>query len=298
LRIWDPQRCIISVAQVCTLTKQTKANWWFLFINSFYKFITKTRLSHFWVLSLAYVSSISAKPGRNPLKGKKRNASFKMLRRHVVLHGDTVEDTVTLELQDCIQRSQFIKMLFQSDICPQQQQCDDDGDGSNSFQEPSSSFPQLDISVSAEGLTTTICELSCIKDYLQHFGPGRSDGRTPSVIVSAPSVIRAPLPGPLRNYISDWEYGFIQGMLVDGDVWQHTRLILVLSLANRLKIDPLVQLLSAWCAEQIGTLSRGKSSIDGAEAVRSFFGLPNEWTAEESKHLEREMEYFDSLNHR
>lgn len=198
-----------------------------------------------------------------------------------MIRGDTPEDSIELKLADCIGRSTFINMLCEADI-----------DGAPSRVEEQDevvNVPPLEVSVAGEGLSTSIDALLPIKSYLENFGSGAA---------VAPSRIRAPLPGELQDYVSPWEMEFINSLLDDEDPWQHDRLLIVLSIANRLGISSLQQLLSAWCAEQIGILSKGKSSMDAAEAVRSFFSLPNEWTSDETHHLEMEMEYFDSLNDR
>lgn len=206
--------------------------------------------------------------------------------QRVVLRGDTAADVIELSLADCIGRSSFIKMLYESS--------QDDGGATD---ETSSSPHALEISVSGEHIVADITLLRAIQTYLTHFGPSAQRSSSEPIVV--PSAIPTPLPGELKNYISTWESSFIQDTLLeDSDPWQHAKLIHVLSVATRLGIEPLQKLLSAWCADRIVLLSKGKSSMDAAEAVRSFFGLPNAWTEEEKGHLEKEMEYFDSLNNR
>ncbi|CUG93196.1 Hypothetical protein, putative [Bodo saltans] len=216
-------------------------------------------------------------------------------RRRVILRGDSDKDFVELQLMDCIGRSKFIKMLYESSA-PEEAM-------TNAISSSSEEqLPPFEVSTTGEHIVTDLPVLHAIQKYLEFYGPSSKlppNERGASVASVAPSVIPTPLPGELRNYISSWELAFINDtLLVDQDPWQNTKLIYVLSVAVRLGIESLQQLLSSWCADQIVTLSKGKSSMEAAEAVRSFFGLPNEWNAEESQNLEKEMEYFDSLNHR
>jgi hypothetical protein len=219
--------------------------------------------------------------------------------QRVIIRGNSAEDFVELQLADCIGRSKFIKMLYETSS-PK----DDESEGGTMTSSNRQSPPPLEVSASGGNVITDLPVLQAVQQYLEHYGTSASkregssssSGAHSSV---APSVIPTPLPGDLRHYVSPWELAFIHDtLLVDGDPWQHTKLIYVLSVAARLGIESLQQLLSSWCADQIVALSKNKSSMEAAEAVRSFFGLPNEWTPEETQHLEKEMEYFDSLNSR
>jgi hypothetical protein len=218
--------------------------------------------------------------------------------RRVIIRGNSAEDFVELQLADCIGRSKFIKMLYETSA-PK----DDESEGGTMTSSTHQSPPPLEVSACSGSIITDLPVLQAVQQYLEYYGTsspkkeGSSSSAAPASV--APSVIPTPLPGDLRHYVSPWELAFINNtLLVDGDPWQNTKLIYVLSVAARLGIESLQQLLSSWCADQIVALSKNKSSMEAAEAVRSFFGLPNEWTPEETQHLEKEMEYFDSLNSR
>ncbi|CAD2220443.1 hypothetical protein AGDE_00775 [Angomonas deanei] len=66
----------------------------------------------------------------------------------------------------------------------------------------------------------------------------------------------------------------------------------LLDIASYLKFDPLVQLTSAYISIRINEIARHAENIMvGAEQVRHFLQMVNEWTEEEMKCLEKEMAY-------
>jgi hypothetical protein len=74
----------------------------------------------------------------------------------------------------------------------------------------------------------------------------------------------------------------------------HEKAIVLTNLAVRLDIESLRDFLCAWCSAQVTMLSEGVNLMDGAERIRSFFNIPNEWTDEEMGHLRLEMEYYET----
>lgn len=146
----------------------------------------------------------------------------------------------------------------------------------------------IDAPLDIEGTNVCVETVGLVKEYMDHFyGPEATE---------KPSVIPKPLPGALDKYISAWELSFInKKLLVDGDVWQHDALVSVVNIAQRLEIADLRDLLAAWCAVQVDALCQGKNMMDAAEHIRNFFSIPNEWSEEDMGHLQREMEYYESL---
>lgn len=125
--------------------------------------------------------------------------------------------------------------------------------------------------------------------YLEHFyGPGREGERT-----KGPSLIPKPKVEPVEYYLDAWERSFLSSLLVGGDVRRHEVLIALLNMADRAGLDPLRDMLLAWVATQVEALSEGNGTMEAAEAIRQFFGIPNEWSDEEMDHLSREMAHYD-----
>lgn len=141
----------------------------------------------------------------------------------------------------------------------------------------------LDVDMSRGGTKHSLAVISAVAKYAAHFGGGEG---------LRPATIPKPLCGSLDRYISDWEKDFIKSLLKEEDNWQHEDLVEVLNVAYRLEFESLRDLLSGWVATQIDELVKDKNMMDGAEAVRNFFNMPNEWDADSMEHLKAEMEFY------
>eukprot|EP00331_Platyophrya_macrostoma_P019913 CAMPEP_0176471952 /NCGR_PEP_ID=MMETSP0127-20121128/41450_1 /TAXON_ID=938130 /ORGANISM="Platyophrya macrostoma, Strain WH" /LENGTH=185 /DNA_ID=CAMNT_0017866721 /DNA_START=23 /DNA_END=580 /DNA_ORIENTATION=- len=121
--------------------------------------------------------------------------------------------------------------------------------------------------------------------YVEHFfGPRR--------VERGPSMIPKPKAEPVECYLDTWEQSFLRSLLTDGDARRHERLIALLNAAEKAGVETLRDMLLAWVATQIEILSEGKGAMEAAEALRQFFGIPNEWSEEDMEHLGREMAHY------
>jgi coenzyme F420-reducing hydrogenase alpha subunit len=139
----------------------------------------------------------------------------------------------------------------------------------------------LDVDISRDGRNYSSAAIQAIAAYVKNFASGR------------PSTIPKPLPGSMDRYINEWERDFIKSLLKDNDVWQHESLVEVLNVAYRLELESLRDLLAGWIAVQIDELVKDKNMLDGAEAIRNFFDMPNEWDAEQMENLRAEMVFYE-----
>lgn len=98
--------------------------------------------------------------------------------------------------------------------------------------------------------------------------------------------IPRPMPRPLTELILPSEMAFMAAAEQRGC---HVQL---LDIAAYLKFDHLLSLCSAYMAARIEEIARAAGSImEGAETIREFLRMHNEWTPEEMEHLRKEMEY-------
>ncbi|ESS65794.1 hypothetical protein TcG_10145 [Trypanosoma cruzi] len=103
--------------------------------------------------------------------------------------------------------------------------------------------------------------------------------------------IPKPLTAPVSHFAKAWE------MVLVRDIEKHQLLIPVLECSTYLRIDVLHDLLAAFLAERIQEISKAAPSImEGAESLRQYLQLENEWTPEEMVHLEEEMRYAKEMN--
>ncbi|RNF17080.1 uncharacterized protein Tco025E_05066 [Trypanosoma conorhini] len=103
--------------------------------------------------------------------------------------------------------------------------------------------------------------------------------------------IPKPLTASLGNFVDAWE------MTLAREIERHKLLIQVLECSSYLRIGELHNLLAAFVAERIHDISRAAPSImEGAERLRQYLQLENEWTPEEMVHLEEEMQYAAKAN--
>ncbi|RNF10907.1 hypothetical protein TraAM80_01291 [Trypanosoma rangeli] len=97
--------------------------------------------------------------------------------------------------------------------------------------------------------------------------------------------IPRPLSASLSNFAAAWEMALVR------KIEQHKLLIQVLECCSYLRIEELHDLLAAFVAERIQEISRAAPSImEGAERLRQYLQLENEWTPEEMVCLEQEMQ--------
>jgi hypothetical protein len=123
-----------------------------------------------------------------------------------------------------------------------------------------------------------------VVDYLEYFAHEQ------------PSVIPKPKLEGVEHYLSTWEANFLRSLIDRDNPSQHQTLIMVLNAADQLGLAPLSDMLLAWVATQVETISNpqsGKRIMDAAEDIRQFFGIPNEWSDEELGHLSKEMAIYD-----
>ena len=139
----------------------------------------------------------------------------------------------------------------------------------------------LDVDISHEGANYSSDAIQAVATYVKQFAPSGQ----------RPSTIPKPLPGTMDRYITEWERDFIKSLLKENDVRQHEVLLEVMNVAQRLELESLRDLLAGWISVQIDALVKDKNMLDGAEAVRNFFNLPNEWDAEQMENLKAEMEF-------
>ncbi|KEG08348.1 hypothetical protein DQ04_07401030 [Trypanosoma grayi] len=98
--------------------------------------------------------------------------------------------------------------------------------------------------------------------------------------------IPKPLTAPVDHFAKAWEMDFAR------DMERCDLLLPLLECSCYLRIDALHGLLAAFVAQRIEEISKAAPSImEGAERVRQYLHLANEWTPEEMTHLEEEMRY-------
>eukprot|EP00008_Paramoeba_atlantica_P004964 CAMPEP_0201477350 /NCGR_PEP_ID=MMETSP0151_2-20130828/2383_1 /ASSEMBLY_ACC=CAM_ASM_000257 /TAXON_ID=200890 /ORGANISM="Paramoeba atlantica, Strain 621/1 / CCAP 1560/9" /LENGTH=199 /DNA_ID=CAMNT_0047858031 /DNA_START=56 /DNA_END=655 /DNA_ORIENTATION=- len=94
-------------------------------------------------------------------------------------------------------------------------------------------------------------------------------------------AIEKPLRAPIKEVIGEWDFNFLTNSLLEnGDESKHGTLLAVLSAANYLHIQDLIDLTSASVASMI----RGKS----VEEIRTLFGIKNDFTPEEEARIREE----------
>lgn len=106
-------------------------------------------------------------------------------------------------------------------------------------------------------------------------------------------TIQKPLPRPLAEVVYPWELEFMRKAEREG---YHVQL---LDIASYLKFEQLLNLCAAYLSVRLDEIARSAPTImDGAERIRVFLQMENEWTEEEMVHLQKEMEYAKQVDPR
>ncbi|EPY30956.1 hypothetical protein STCU_00637 [Strigomonas culicis] len=103
--------------------------------------------------------------------------------------------------------------------------------------------------------------------------------------------IPKPLRDPLKNIVADDVYKWLTG--------SETKKVHVdvLNLAVYLKYDEMSCAAAAYVAERLDEVAKQAPDImTGAEHIRNYLNLKNEWSEEEMKHLAKEMAYAKEVN--
>lgn len=103
--------------------------------------------------------------------------------------------------------------------------------------------------------------------------------------------IPIPLTASVEHFVKPWEMEFVR------DIEKRVLLLPLLECATYLRIDALQSLLSAYLAQRICEISKSAPCImEGAEQLRQYLHLENEWTPEERVQLGEEMQYVKILD--
>lgn len=98
--------------------------------------------------------------------------------------------------------------------------------------------------------------------------------------------IPKPMVSTLAQCVMPHEMELVQAA-EDGDY-----LVPLIDLASHLRFEQLLALCSAYASTRIEEIARAAPDImTGAEEVRKFLHMENDWTEEEMRHLKTEMEY-------
>ncbi|CBH18370.1 hypothetical protein, conserved [Trypanosoma brucei gambiense DAL972] len=127
-------------------------------------------------------------------------------------------------------------------------------------------MPEIELGFSTE-------VLRAVADYLE---------KSSRFVIDA----RRPLTGSLRDFVPEWNLDFVRG------AERREILMPLFECACFLCVVELRELLGAYVAERVNEIAREAPSImEGAARLRTYLQLENEWTEEETEHLEQEMRY-------
>lgn len=182
-----------------------------------------------------------------------------------------------------------------------------------------SETPLIELPVASDRTVITAKAVRLVVEYLEHFSPSDisliqkqrdniarqqkgSGSETPSNVDPKeaeplwpqPTALPTPLPTALENLLTPWENTFIASRLLGnhGDAWEHNDLMAVLRAAQFLQVTSLEAMCLAWCASQMTKMCDLTTKYsEAAEMMRKFFGIHNDWTAEEEECLRIENEW-------